>query len=205
MNGEEGARRSRLLLRVALLVLAGGGITSLSLDAPRNWLSFHVAFDVLMILAALGAVTGLWVGWRRAERAAMGLRRTLEEGRAERDAWRQSARVALEGLGEAIDSQFDAWSLTPAEREVAVLLLKGHSHKRIARVTGRSEHTVRQHAGAAYQKAGLGGRAELAAFFLEDLMLPQRDRGKDPGDRDAHPATGDPPSRPATAEPRSRA
>ena len=31
---------------------------------------------------------------------------------------------------------------------------------------------ARQHAAAVYQKAGLGSRAELAAFFLEDLLLP---------------------------------
>lgn len=61
--------------------------------------------------------------------------------------------------------QFRAWRLTPAEREVALLLLKGRSHKEIAAATGRSERTVRQHAIAAYQKAGLGGRAELAAFL----------------------------------------
>jgi DNA-binding NarL/FixJ family response regulator len=58
------------------------------------------------------------------------------------------------------------------EREIALLLMKGYSHKAIARDRGRSERTVRQHAVAIYQKSGLGGRAELAAFFLEDLMLP---------------------------------
>jgi hypothetical protein len=31
---------------------------------------------------------------------------------------------------------------------------------------------VRQHAVAVYRKSGLAGRAELAAFFLEDLLLP---------------------------------
>jgi hypothetical protein len=31
---------------------------------------------------------------------------------------------------------------------------------------------VRQHAVAVYEKAGLGGRAELAAFFLPDLIVP---------------------------------
>ena len=67
---------------------------------------------------------------------------------------------------------FGANELTPAEREVAILLLKGHSHKRIARLTERSDQTVRQHATAVYRKSGLSGRAELAAFFLEDLMLP---------------------------------
>ena len=54
-----------------------------------------------------------------------------------------------------------------------MLLLKGHSHKYIARLTSRSERTVRQHAIRAYQKAGVGGRVELAGFFLGGLMLPE--------------------------------
>jgi hypothetical protein len=41
-----------------------------------------------------------------------------------------------------------------------------------ARLTGRSERTVRQHAVSVYRKSGLGGRAELAAFFFEDMLLP---------------------------------
>ena len=70
-----------------------------------------------------------------------------------------------------LTSSFSA-GLTAAEREVALQLLKGQSHKEIAYATGRSERTVRQHAVAVYQKSGLRGRAELAAFFLEDLILP---------------------------------
>lgn len=169
----ERAFRMRVILITVLSVLIVGGITSMVLDAPRRWLSFHVAFDVLMIGLALAVVVALWVGWRRAERDAAKLRRSVQAGLAERDAWRESARHALEGLARAIDHQFDIWALTPAEREVAIFVLKGHSHKRIAKETSRSEHTVRQHAAAAYQKAGVAGRAELAAFFLEDLMLPR--------------------------------
>ena len=96
----------------------------------------------------------------------------LVERATERDAWRASAEAALAGLGHAIDERFSAWNLTPAEREVALLLLKGRSHKQIAFTTGRSERTVRQHAVAVYQKSRLNGRAELAAFFLEDVLLP---------------------------------
>jgi len=191
VNDDVGGAKMRHLLAAILLVLAAGAIVSLVLDGPETWLSPHVAFDVLMDGAALAAVTYVWWGWRRAEKEAERLRVSLEERRAERDAWRSSAQKALDGLGEAIDRQFDAWGLTPAEREVALLVLKGHSHKRIARVTGRSEHTVRQHAGASYQKAGLGGRAELAAFFLEDLMLPGKLAGG---------AGGDPPRQPAAAD-----
>jgi DNA-binding NarL/FixJ family response regulator len=53
------------------------------------------------------------------------------------------------------------------------MLLKGLSHKGIAKRTGTSERTVRQHAVAVYRKSGLSGRAELAGFFLEDLLLPE--------------------------------
>jgi len=97
-------------------------------------------------------------------------------------AWRESARQALTGLGEAIDGQFDAWGLTPSEREVALLLLKGHSHKAIAKHTDRSAQTVRQHATSVYRKADLSGRAELSAYFLEDLMLPAESRGEGAGE-----------------------
>jgi DNA-binding NarL/FixJ family response regulator len=97
----------------------------------------------------------------------------LAERQAERDAWRERAAQSLQGLGQGVSQQFHDWELTPAERQVALLLLKGQSHKEIAGATGRSERTVRQHAIAAYRKAGISGRAELAAFFLGDLTLPQ--------------------------------
>lgn len=163
------------MLVMLLLALAVGGTLDLVLDRPTTWRSFHVLYEVGLILAALGTALGLWLGWRRTARDNEALRIRLAAHRADRDAWRASARRALEGLGQAIDGQFTAWGLTPAEREVALGLLKGHSHKQIAGRTGRSERTVRQHAAAAYAKAGLGGRAELSAFFLEGVMLPSAD------------------------------
>jgi DNA-binding NarL/FixJ family response regulator len=35
-----------------------------------------------------------------------------------------------------------------------------------------SERTVRQQALSIYRKSGLTGRSDLAAFFLEDVLLP---------------------------------
>ena len=166
----------RIILVVALLSIIVGGTIDLLLDEPEDWLSFHVIFESLMIAGALVMATTLWMGWWRSAQSVDQLRRSLEESSVERDAWRSSAVHALEGLSRAIDRQFDLWELTPAEREVALLLLKGHSHKAIAKHTKRSPPTVRQHAAVVYKKAGLSGRAELAAFFLEDLMLPEREQ-----------------------------
>ena len=78
----------------------------------------------------------------------------------------------MKGLAEALDQQFDRWRLSPAEKEVALLLLKGLSHKDIAEVRSVTAATARQQARSVYKKAGLSGRHDLAAFFLEDLMLP---------------------------------
>ena len=164
--------RLRALLALVLAAIVVGGTVDLVLDRPTSWWSAHVVFEALMILGALGIATALWLGWWRSERSAAALRASLAEHREERDAWKASAQAALDGLGRAIDAQFHAWRLTPTEREVALMLLKGLGHKEIAALTGRSERTVRQHAGAVYEKAGLAGRAELAAYFLHDLTLP---------------------------------
>ncbi len=83
------------------------------------------------------------------------------------------AAEALRGLGEAIDAQFERWGLTPAEREVGLLMLKGLSHREIAEARSIGEATVRQQAQALYRKSGLRNRSDLSAFFLEDLLLPR--------------------------------
>ena len=160
-----------LLVLVLLATIVGGGI-DLLLDAPESWRSAHAIYEVVIILTAMATSALLWRGWWRSRQSLAETRHMLAERAAERDAWRASAEAALAGLGRAIDERFAAWGLTGAEREVALLLLKGRSHKQIAFATGRSERTVRQHSVAVYQKSRLNGRAELAAFFLEDILLP---------------------------------
>jgi DNA-binding CsgD family transcriptional regulator len=175
MDETEG-QAPRLLLVAALLVLVVGGSIDLAFDAPSSWLSVHALYEVVLIASGVVIAVALWRGWWRAAHSLSETRRALEARKAERDTWRASAQAALSGLGRAIADQFERGALTPTERAVALLLLKGQSHKAIAYATGRSERTVRQHAVAVYEKSGVGGRAELAAFFLEDLMLPESER-----------------------------
>lgn len=169
---ESNERTLLVLLVVALAIIIVGGAIDLVLDAPDSLLSGHAIYELSMIVIALCITVVVWRGWLSAERSLVEARHALDASGEERDAWRGRAQQALEGLGFAVAAQFHAWGLTPAESEVAMLLLKGHSHKSIARATGRSERTVRQHAVMVYHKSRLGGRAELAAFFLGDLVLP---------------------------------
>jgi len=113
----------------------------------------------------------------RSEAAALVVRLRTTEREACR--WKHEAGELLSGLGGAIDAQFGRWTLTPAERDVALLLLKGLSHKEVASVRGVGEATVRQQAQSIYRKAGLSSRNDLAAFFLEDLLLPNQSTRSD--------------------------
>jgi DNA-binding CsgD family transcriptional regulator len=73
-------------------------------------------------------------------------------------------------LYERILQQFKHWDFTAAEIEVASLLIKGFSIKEISELRGSVDKTVREQASAIYRKAGIHSRAELAAFFIEDIL-----------------------------------
>ena len=136
----------------------------------------HVFGEAVVMALALAGAAGLWGQVRAAHRKAAQLSLDLDAARREAERFRTEARQALKGLGEAIDRQFDRWSLTPAEREIALLMLKGLTHREVAGVRSTNETTIRQQGLAIYRKAGLRNRSELAAFFLEDLLLPAAQR-----------------------------
>ena len=123
----------------------------------------------VMMARRLAAAVRASAYWRESSAA---LQSRLEASAADAQKWREEARQLLQGLGSAIDAQLERWGLSRAEKEVALLLLKGLSHQDIAATRGISEATARQQARAVYRKAGLNGRHDLAAYFLEDLLLP---------------------------------
>jgi len=168
---EAGPRLYRNLTLV-VLVLCLGSMVDLILDRPETIWSLHILFELSLLVFGLGAVAYFWLQWARARRSLVATQAEMRIQKADRDAWRARAEKFLIGLGAEIDGQLRDWGLTPAERETALLLLKGLGHGEIAGLQGKSERTVRQHAGAVYRKSGLSGRAELSAFFLEDLLLP---------------------------------
>jgi DNA-binding NarL/FixJ family response regulator len=86
--------------------------------------------------------------------------------------YRNEAQVFLEGIAVVIDRQFSEWKLTNSEKEVALLMLKGLSNKQIAEIRNTSEKTIQSQASQIYSKSSLESRAQLSAYFLEDLLLP---------------------------------
>jgi DNA-binding NarL/FixJ family response regulator len=138
------------------------------------------------LLVAVTVTTALLVLRVQAQaEESRALRADIAAVREQSRRWREEVAGEIRELAAAIHRQFDAWGLTLAEREVGLLLLKGLSHKEIARVRRTSEATIRQQAAAIYQKANLSGRAALAAYFLEDLLAPPVERPplEEPGAR----------------------
>jgi DNA-binding CsgD family transcriptional regulator len=161
--------------RMITVILAGVAALNLA-DVTADWVSggstSHLSVELLAACAAILGLGWLWSRYFGLRRRIADVHRSLQEARADARLWRERHRQVLHGLSQAIDLQLAAWKLTPAEREVAFLLLKGLSFKEVGAVRGASERTVRQQALSVYHKAGLEGRAELAAFFLEDLLSP---------------------------------
>ncbi len=160
---------------IAILVGA-----DLVLDLRSGTTAAHASIEGAVVAIGIAAATRFAIRVRMLARETRDLRaRTVQldahlaATRAEAERWRHDAGDLIAGLGAAIDAQLERWALSPAEKEVALLLLKGLSHKEIAELRGVSETTVRHQARALYRKAGLSGRSDLAAFFLEDLLGPQ--------------------------------
>jgi DNA-binding CsgD family transcriptional regulator len=157
-----------------IAVLAGA---DLLIDSEEGVSGAHVFAEAAVVVIAIAAAAWLIRGLLLRTRE-LDLRLASSDESAQ--AWRKEAETLLLGLGASIDRQFGRWRLSVAEKEVALLLLKGLAHKDIARMRGISEATARQQATAVYRKAGVEGRNDLAAFFLEDLALPQS-RGESAG------------------------
>lgn len=185
MNATQDHREltSSLLLAAVFGLIALLVGVDLVLDLRSGTTATHAMIEGVVVAIGLAATTRFAIQVRALAREARDLRRqtaelgaNLDASQAEAARWRRDAGDLIAGLGAAIDQQLERWGLSPAEKEVALLLLKGLSHKEIADVRGVNETTVRQQARALYRKAGLSGRNDLAAFFLEDLLGPAASR-----------------------------
>lgn len=170
---------ARMLIVLFALMAVLVGIDLITDLADRATLA-HVLLELAVVAIGFVAAGAIALRLRRSARDAHDLREQaaqlaedLRVTRQEAGRWRRDAADLIAGLSAAIDAQLARWQLSPAETEIALLLLKGLSHKEIAQVRSVSETTVRQQARSLYRKAGLSGRNDLAAFFLEDLLGPR--------------------------------
>ncbi len=122
---------------------------------PIDW-----AFvELIQIGAALGLVIGVVVSWL-----------ALRQSRRRTIAAEEALRRARSAFRDVLAERFEDWSLTAAERDVALFAIKGFSTQDIAGFRGVSEGTIKAQTNAIYRKAGVSGRPQLLSLFIDDLI-----------------------------------
>lgn len=138
-------------------------------DFARSADNHHIAQE--MVLIALSLALFIYLGWdiyRRTKKTKF-LTLELEQSHQKIEQISKELIESKKKFFEAIQDQFDRWHLSPKERDVALLLIKGYSKSDIANLYSKSQKTIEHQASAAYRKAGVHGRHELVALFFEDL------------------------------------
>lgn len=79
-------------------------------------------------------------------------------------------KVASGAFTEVMEARFSSWSLTSAEREIAILAIKGFSIAEMADIRDTKQGTVKAQCASVYRKADVAGRLQLLSIFLDDLM-----------------------------------
>lgn len=82
----------------------------------------------------------------------------------------QQMQIASGAFAELLEAHFDAWALTPSERDVALMAIKGLSIADMARLRETRDGTIKAQCNAVYRKAGVTGRPQLLSVFIEELM-----------------------------------
>lgn len=126
----------------------------------------------------LVAVAVFWIGslWGASQLAALARRtQRIEAG----------LQAATGAFLELLEESFTRWGLTPSERDVALLAIKGLSIAEIARLRATRDGTVKAQCAAVYRKAGVTSRAQLLSVFIEELMAGVVLEGRDEPSRGA--------------------
>ena len=168
LDRRSGAVAAILLVQILCAAFFVANILSSVLGlVPINW----QVSEYIELGAAFGLLLGVVLG-------VVVLRRTLaRSARIEAQLHRASGAFM-----DVLESRFDAWRLTPAERDVALFAIKGLSGAEIAALRGVSEGTIKAQSNAIYRKAGVSGRGQLLSLFLDDLMvMPDADQSAGAG------------------------
>jgi len=169
-NAAMNIRNNELFFILLLAIIAIMNVSDFIIDLSEGSTTFHLAQEAFLVIASLGGIGYLLreVTQRRNELEKIKVQLTQTTNRLTES--NEKLQDVHKQYREVIDKQLSDWMLTPSEKDVAVLLLKGLSFEEIAGVRETKEKTVRQQATAIYRKSGLSGRHEFAAWFFEDFL-----------------------------------
>ena len=160
------ARLNRQIL--VLYVIQGiclvgfGADLLLEFPDPRIWRDLSTR-DLHHLISECLMLALLAIGFGLATVVLRGLHR-------ERGALRDTLRSLRGDFDRILNERFDQWALTPAQRDVALLTLRGLRLSEIAQHRGSAEGTIKAHLGAVFRAAGVRTRSELVGVFMEEFL-----------------------------------
>lgn len=96
----------------------------------------------------------------------------------------KAAPQAAQELGRLVQNaaaNFGSTVLTPRERDVVTLILRGYSTKSVSQALGISPGTVKVHRENIYRKLGISSQAELFNLFIASVSVAHGAAGADAG------------------------
>lgn len=172
-EGESSLKYERLITALFVMMI----VAFMMFDIVEDWLEgasfYHTLPESLVAIFGMGTAALLFLRFAKTRTLALTkARREVALAKTQAQEWQSQTASFREGLTNAISKQIEEWGMTESEKDICFFLLKGFSLQEIAELRKTSERTVRQQASVIYKKSGLSGRVQLAAFFLEDLLVP---------------------------------
>ena len=155
--------RRNLFLSAAWLQIGCGLFFAVDVAIELKIFTFHALIESL---AVIGLGIGAYLTLR--DYRSMLHRNTKVE---------RELNVVSGAFQEEVERHFGNWGLTAAERDVALLSIKGVPLADIAAIRSTREGTIKAQSAAIYRKAGVSGRAELISVVVEELISGLNPRG----------------------------
>lgn len=158
------------VITVALLIITTLNFLDVMVDLSLNVPTSHIIEESMIVLIAGVLAIYLIFDIRKRTRNTRKLITQLHSANDQLHTMSKQLQQAKTQYFEAIEAQFNDWKLTPSEKEVALLMIKGLSTAEIAATRNTKEKTVRQQASTVYAKSELEGRYALSAWFFDDIL-----------------------------------
>ena len=117
----------------------------------------HLLLEMIAAVALIGGVIFLMIELRRLLSRMSDMQTGLD--------------IAHGHMATIVEEFFDDWNLTRAEKDVAIMILKGLDNDAIARARNTASGTVRAQTTSIYAKSQSDGRAQFISLFVEELIV----------------------------------
>ena len=121
------------------------------------------AHEAIELLAVLGFLLGGYLLWRN--------HRQLCARNAEVE---RHLRAAQGEFFKMVQARFDHWGFTEAEKDIALLTIKGMTVAEIAALRKTSEGTIKSQNNSIYRKAEVRSRTQLLGTLIDELLVDTR-------------------------------